>query len=143
MGRGIFRNIDCRQTGEARSRDQSTPKPRSGFIINTLSGFIEDDFSNGQSPRANEAHFATQDVDNLWQFVQTGRAENAPHARDALIILLRLSQSEFFIGVRNHGAEFENHELLSKPTPPLLAVKDRASVFEPDGDGDEEGDRGR
>jgi hypothetical protein len=70
----------------------------------------------------------------LGQFVQTGRAQNAADARDALIILLRLFQSEFFIGVRNHGAEFEDHELLSKSPPPLLAVKDRAAVFELDGE---------
>ena len=140
---GVLRNIDRSQTGEAGARGQPARKPRGGFIVNALSIFVEDDLSYGQSSRADEAHFSAQDVDDLGQFVQTSRAQHVADARDALIILFRLFQSEFQIGVRNHGAEFENHEPLSESSPPLLAVKDRATVIELDGEGDEAGYGGR
>src|SRR5512145_829551 len=128
MSRGILRDVDRRQTREAGARDLATMKSGSLFIIDALSIFIKNDLSNGQGSRADETHLATQDVDNLRQFVQAEGAEKAPYTRDAMIVLLRLFQSEFFVGIWNHCAEFKNHELLSKSPPPLLAVKNRAPV---------------
>src|SRR5262245_27878104 len=102
-------------------------KPRSFFVLETPPVFVKNDLSDGQSSRADEAHFAAQYVDNLRQFVHAAPAKNASHASNALVILLRLSQPELFVGVRNHCAELENHELLSKSPPPPLAVEDRAA----------------
>src|SRR5262245_17356466 len=135
MGRGILRNVYRRQTREAGARELAAMKPRSFFILDAPPVFVKNDLPDGQRSWADEAHFAAQYVDDLRQFVHAARAQNASHAGNALIILLSLFQPEFFVGVRNHCAELENHELLSESPPPPLAVEDRAAVFELNGDG--------
>src|SRR5262245_1122572 len=129
MGRGILRNGDRRQTREAGARELAAMKPRSFFVLDAPPVFVKNDLSDGQGSRADEAHFAAQYVDDLRKFVHAARAQKASDAGNALIILLGLFQSEFFVGVRNHCAELENHELLSESPPTPLAVKDRAAVF--------------
>src|SRR5215510_3414474 len=143
MGWRIFRNINGSQTCEAGSCSLALMKPGSVFIFNTASIFVEDDLSDSQSPGPDEAHFATQYVDNLRQLIQAGCTQNPTHTRDSPIVFLSLFQSVYFIGVRYHRAEFQNHKLFTKSSPTLLTVKDRAAVFELNGNCDENRDRGR
>src|SRR5262245_11519618 len=113
MSRGILRNENRGQSCEAGTRDLAAMKTRSFLVLDAPPVFIKNDLSDGQSSRADEAHFAAQYVDNLRQFVHAASAKNASHAGNALIILLRLSQPELFVGIRDHCAKLENHELLS------------------------------
>src|SRR5262245_2445653 len=136
MSRRILWNVDRGQTRETGARNLATMKSGSFLVIDALPVFVKNDLSDGQGSWTDETHIATQDADNLRQFVQAAGAQNAAHARNTMIVHHRLFQPIFFIGVRNHCAEFENHELLSEPPPPLLPVKDRAAVFDLDGDGD-------
>src|SRR5215510_5580087 len=129
MGWRIFRNINGSQTCEAGACSLALMKTGSVFIFNTASIFVEDDLSDSQSPGPDETHFATQYVDNLRQLVQSGCTQNPSHARDAPIVHFRLFQSEFFIGVRYHRTEFQNHKLIPESSPALLTVKDRAAIF--------------
>src|SRR5262245_31556306 len=99
MCRGILRNKDRGQTSEAGARYLTVVKSGGVFVVDASSIFVKNDLSDGQSSRADEAHFAAKYVDDLRQFVQAARAQNASDACDALIVLLSLFQPEFFIGV--------------------------------------------
>ena len=107
MSRRILRNVNSGQTREAGTRDLAAMKSRSFFVLDALPVFVKNDLSDGQGSRADEAHFAAQYVDNLRQFVHAAPAKNAPHAGNAVIILLRLPQPELFVGVRNQCLELE------------------------------------
>src|SRR5262245_30681152 len=106
MSRGILRNVDRGQTRKAGPRDLAMMKSGSLFVSYASAVFVKDDFSDGEGSWTDETHLAAQDVDELRQFVQAGRSEDASYARDAMIVHLRLFQTVFFIGVRNHRPEF-------------------------------------
>ena len=76
----------------------------------------------GQRPRTDGAHVAPEDVHELRQLVEAGRAKEPSHARDMAVA---------------HGAEFQNGE-----EPPIAAVarlteEDRAAIFDQDRGGHE------
>src|SRR5215813_4692824 len=143
MGGGIFGNVDCSQAGQAGARDLPIMKPRRVFVTHPLSGFVKNDLTNREGSGTDEAHVAAQNAENLRQFVQSGRSQDAPHTSDALIILPGGSQPKFLIGIRYHCSKFQDLKFFSEPPPPLLAIEDGAAVFELNGDRDEESYRSR
>ena len=60
-------------------------------------------------PWAYEAHLAAQHVDQLRQFVDAGRADEAPHPRDAIVTDAGPART-VLLGILHHRAEFQDVE---------------------------------
>ncbi len=89
--------------------------------------------------RPDQGHFATEDIEELRQFVQRGLAQQASERRDArvvpkfevLAILLRAHRVvhekllEPRVGVRVHGAELPDFERLAVESETLRPVENR------------------
>src|SRR5579884_785929 len=76
--------------------------------------------------RANQGHFAAQDVDDLWQLVKMRGPHQATNAGDAVVSLSGPDGVAYFFGVGTHGAELENIERLATIADTLLLIKDGA-----------------
>src|SRR5262249_51041076 len=137
-GGRIFGKIDGGQAGEAGACSKAVKKPRDILVINAVPLFIVDGLPDSQCPRADETHFTAQNIDDLRQFVQTGRTQDAPYLGNTMIILLSLLQAEFFICVGNHRTELEDSDYLAEASPPFLVIKDRSTIFELDGNSRED-----
>jgi hypothetical protein len=80
--------------------------------------------------RAYQAHLAAQDIEELRQLVDAGRADDPPDARDARIVSRR--------GVRPglaavaHRPELEHPEQLVAAPDAGLDVEHRAAAFQPE-----------
>src|SRR5690606_4760100 len=78
-------------------------------------------FLRNNRPWADKAHFAHEDIPQLGQFIQTGAAENSPHAGNPRIVAklkfrLKLGPrcwvlleilGQALLGIGDHGTEFE------------------------------------
>ena len=73
------------------------------------------DVGRCERARADGTHLATQDVQELRQFVESGRAKDLADARDT---------------VTPHGAELEHVERPPGPADPLLAKENRPAIFQ-------------
>jgi hypothetical protein len=113
--------------------------------------FVAIDLGDERGARADEAHVAEEDVDQLGKLVNAGAAEEAADAGDAGIVLhledgaahfiKGLEGGFFLLGVNDHGAEFEEAEAAAIHADAFLDEKDGAAALEPDGGGHGEEER--
>ena len=90
--------------------------------------------------RPHPAHFTLDHVQDLWKFIETGFAQEAPHTGDPRIILqlvvglvflpegyIRFQKLfQLFLSAFNHGAEFIDVEDPASPAQALLSIYDRS-----------------
>ena len=76
----------------------------------------------GQRARADGAHLAAQDVDELRQLVEPRRSQDAAGARDAAVA---------------HRSKLQDREAAPASTEPLLTEKERKAIVQHDGERDE------
>lgn len=112
------------------------------------------DFILNDGPRADEAHFTLEDVEQLRQFVQAGLAQEGPALGDAWVIFqfefcfpffpgLRVACQEFFqfhVGIDAHTAEFITVEFftISSDAAMLEDNRSRRILVNPQGNGQKE-----
>src|SRR5262245_52368784 len=89
-------------------------------------------------PRSDEAHLATQDVDELREFVKPVFSEKRADARHARVAAPRPLRSAFGFGVVAHRAEFEHAEFFAVQPYAGLPVDGRTLRIKPDGDSEEQ-----
>ena len=110
------------------------------------------DFVNGEGAGADEAHFATEDVEELGEFVDAEAAEPGAEGEDAGVVADFEDGAVHFVldgeflshgfGVGVHGAELPHHEGFAIPSGAFLPEEDGAGGDEPNADerNDPEGD---
>ena len=98
------------------------------------------DFGLDDGPRADEAHFPFEDVEELGQFVEAGLAQESTAPGDARIVLqfefcfpffagLGIACEEFFqfhVGIDAHAAEFVAVEFFAVPADTAVFEDDRS-----------------
>lgn len=85
--------------------------------------------------RADKAHVAVEDVPDLRQLVEAGRADEGPDFRDARVVVRRELRARVFLGVDAHRAELVDLVGLAEAACADLAVERGAVVLELDGEG--------
>ena len=90
----------------------------------------------GQGARPHQRHLAAQHVPELRQLVDTGLPQQSSETRDAGILLDLEGRSVLFVqrhqlrfarlGVGDHRAELQHHELPAAQTAPLLTEEHRS-----------------
>lgn len=113
---------DLPETGEARLNTEAAAL---GVFFDTI------DFVNGKRTRAHEAHFATEDIEELGKFVDAEAAEPGAEGKDAWVIADLENRAVHFVlsgefvahrfGVGVHGAELPHHEGFAIPSGAFLA----------------------
>ena len=87
-------------------------------------------------PRTHEAHLPSQNVNQLWELIESSQAEESPYPCDPLVP--SLCPSCFPLSARGHGAQLDDLEDLASLSHPLLAVKRRARAIDDDGQAEDE-----
>ena len=82
-------------------------------------------------PRPDNRHFAAQNVEKLWQLVDTGLTQHTPQPGDARIILCRPSRSDVALGVVAHCAKFYTLEWSAIAAQTLLNEEHRSWGVQP------------
>src|SRR4029077_839855 len=77
---------------------------------------------------SDERHFATDDVPQLRQLIETSHPQKAPHGRHSLGVRLKLAIDIPRVG---HRPEFEENKRLAKKAGTLLAEENRRSQSDP------------
>ena len=90
--------------------------------------------------RADEAHVAVEDIENLRQFVEPGGADEFADFGNARVVFGGQLGTGIFFGIDAHGTEFINLIFLAKAADADLAVEDGTAVAEFDGQGDGNGE---
>lgn len=75
-------------------------------------------------PRADYAHIAFQDIDELRKFVQTGLPDKFTDRSDPLVILRRRNDLSFFFRILDHTAELMDGEHFPVDRASVLTEKD-------------------
>lgn len=91
--------------------------------------------------RANEAHVAVEDVEDLRQFVEPGGADEFADFGNARIVFGCQLGTGIFFRIDAHGTEFVDFIFLAEAADADLAVEDGTAVAEFDGQGDGNGER--
>ena len=113
------------------------------------------DFGLDDGPRADEAHFPFEDVEELGQFVETGLAQEGAALSDARVVLqfefpfpffagLRVACQEFFqfdVGIDAHAAEFITVEFFAVPADAAVLEDNRSRRIFVDPEGDSQKER--
>ena len=129
IGLCIVFSVDLRIAGEAGFDLEAQLEVREFFII--LLGDLR-----ALGPRADDAHVALEDVDELGQLIQTAFSDNAADGRDARVILAGGEACDaVLLGVDTHGTELDDLEYLSVYRESLLLIEHGAAVIDLDGDG--------
>ena len=82
--------------------------------------------------RADEAHLALQNVDELWQLVEARLAQESSDAGHPGIVHGRPFRSPILLGATGHAAKLEHRERLAPLADPLLPVHHRRACLERD-----------
>lgn len=91
--------------------------------------------------RADEAHVAVEDVEDLRQFVEPGGADEFADFGNARVVFGGQLGTGIFFSIDAHGTEFINLIFFAKAADADLAVEDGTAVTEFDGQGDGNGER--
>src|SRR5258708_24159872 len=83
-------------------------------------------------PRADEAHVAGHDIDELRQLIDARKPDEFPHPRDAIVVFLGPSRDAVLLRVNTHAAKLEDFEYLPGLTDPFLPIQNRPAGLEPD-----------
>ena len=89
--------------------------------------------------RADDAHFAAEDVEYLRQLVESDKTEKPPHAGHTRVVVARVRIVLRF--ANTHGAELEQGELLFAAPDALLPEKDGETAVDQHGDGNQRHER--
>lgn len=103
-------------------------------VLGVLRGELLDEVRT-LGARADKAHVAVEDVENLRQLVKARRADEGPDFRDARVVVRRELRARVFLGVDAHRAEFVDLVGLAETARADLAVERGAVVLELDGEG--------
>lgn len=127
---GTIAIADLRPTGEARFGRESRAIERNLALqlaneLRTLGA------------RADHAHLTLDDVPRLRQLIDTSLADEAPHARDAVVILGGPFGLAIALGVLPHGTKLHHLELFAMQSHAILRVEDRARGIQLDGERNE------
>src|SRR5260370_42458008 len=82
--------------------------------------------------RANDAHVAEEDVEELGELVEGPGTNPASHPRSPRILRLRPLRAAFFLGPLPHRSELDDVDRLAVESHPHLAIEDLTAIFEPD-----------
>lgn len=91
--------------------------------------------------RADEAHVAVEDIENLRQFVEPGGADEFADFGNARVVFGGQLGTGVFFGIDAHRTEFINLIFFAKASDADLAIEDGPAVTEFDGQGDGNGER--
>jgi hypothetical protein len=91
--------------------------------------------------RADDAHVALEDVQQLRQFVDAGTADDLADARDPIVVARRRARTCAVAVVNAHAAELHQAEHLVAATDPDLAEEDRAARIDLHRQRDQDPDR--
>src|SRR5262249_14982242 len=119
--------IDLRPPGQTRLDQMPL-----GVELNLLAQLLDEERAFGA--RADETHLAAQNIDELWDLVNAGFADESADAGDARVATLRPLRLAVFFGVLPHRAGLDDLEDAPIFADPLLHVKDRARRFQLDRD---------
>lgn len=133
VGRRVVFREDLREAGDA-GLDVVTV----GVLGIDLAELVNEVWAFRSWP--DEAHVADEDVPDLRQFVEACGADEASDFRDARVMVGGELRAGIFFGVDAHGAEFVYLVVLAEAADADLAVECRATVFEPDGQGNQSHD---
>src|SRR4051794_10515511 len=75
-------------------------------------------------PRADQAHFPPKHVEQLWQLVYPGVADEPSDPGGARIGYLRPKRPSTGFSIPMHAAKLEERKILTKQTHSLLSVQD-------------------
>ena len=93
-------------------------------------------------PRADQAHLAPQDVEELGQLVDVGVPEPVADAGAAAVVVRGPDRAGLAFRVGAHAAELDDPEPPPPLPDPLLGVEDRPARGQKDGQGDDREQRG-
>ena len=119
----IIAAIDLRVTSQAR-HNLHTAAEVLDFAVKVVIN------SGAFGARANKAHFAHKDVEQLRQFVQVGQAQDMANAGNACVVftgLLRIIRGSTLL----HRTEFVDSKRLPAVSKPYLCVNDLAGGIQP------------
>src|SRR5437867_6151049 len=109
--------IDLRPAGDARAH--SEPQAEVGDLL-----FEQIDEMRALGARADDAHLALQDVDELRDLVDARAPEESSHRRYAVVPLLRPLSAAFPLRVGDHRPKLLELVRTARQAEPLLAVED-------------------
>ena len=89
-------------------------------------------FARHPGPRADNAHVALEDIEQLRDLVQSPFAQPAPDRRDAIIVLGYSRPIPDRFSSDHHRAEFVTTKLLPIPSHTILHEQDRAAIIQLD-----------
>ncbi|SRR5258706_14437738 len=82
--------------------------------------------------RANKAHVAAYDVEELWQLIDSRQPQEFPHPRNAVVVFLRPSRDAIHLRISAHAPKFEDLEYFPGLADSFLAIENRPAGFKPD-----------
>src|SRR5579872_940705 len=82
-------------------------------------------------PRPHETHIASDDIDELGEFIQAVLPKKAAYSGDAWIVLGRPLRAVRRFGIQPHRAEFHQIEAPVPVSDPSLMVEHRAFGIQP------------
>lgn len=134
IGRGVVLGEDLGQAGDTRF---------DVMAIGVFGVFFFELFDEVRPfwSRANEAHVAVEDIENLRQFVEPGGADEFADFGNARIVFGCQLGTGIFFSIDAHGTEFINLIFLAEAADADLAVEDGTAVAEFDGQGDGNSER--
>lgn len=91
--------------------------------------------------RADEAHVAVEDVEDLRQFVQAGGTDEFADFGNAWVVFRRQLRTGIFFRIDAHGTEFIDFILFTEAADADLAVENGTAIAELDGQGNGDGER--
>ncbi len=86
-------------------------------------------------PGTDDAHVTLEYVEYLRQFIQGTPAQEAADPGDPLVRIIKEMCSLILGGIRPHGSELEDIEMLLMDTDPFLPEEDWSPAVESDGNG--------
>jgi len=80
---------------------------------------------------SDEAHFSTDDIQELGQFIQRGFSQHVAGSKHAGIVLPRQDRAGFLFCISHHAAEFKLVKITSGAPHRVFYKKKRAGILEP------------
>ena len=140
VGVWLSASSDLPESGESGSDGESAFAPCGAELI----------FVIGAGPWSDDAHVAAQDIKELREFIEVTSPEDSSDACDSWIVFDEelwsialvsiFEQSALIFGVVVHGSELMAVEASSAARLSFVGEEERPSIFEPDGDHDDDKD---
>src|SRR5947207_6089289 len=92
-------------------------------------------------PRTDEAHLASENIEELRQLVERPGANETADARAARIVFLRPHRAGRVLSADAHRTKLEDLERFSIEAHPHLSIENRSAIFDPDEQRDQQHQR--